>query len=133
MRLINYTKCIKREHKLYSIAGIAVPNGFTVSQLVILLYPIASLLIGFIISRPFKINMLNLLDNLSFYYTVFWLSIGLILGCSLTYIKVQHYSLGEYLRAYLSKKKSITTEPNIKKHFFKRKRISVDTIVRSEV
>ena len=77
--------------------------------------------------------MLNLLDNLSFYYTVFWLSIGIILGCSLTYIKVQHYSLGEYLKAYLSKKKSITTEPNIKKHFFKRSKISVDTIVRSEV
>lgn len=133
MRLINYTRCVKREHKLYSIMGISFPNGYTVSQVTIVLYPIVSSLIGFLLSKITHLNLYTLDTTLGMIYILFWLTLGGMIGISMNFVEVKNYKLGEYLRAYFSKKTIITTNQDLKEHMFVKDNILVDTIVRSEV
>ena len=134
MKLINYTSCIKREHRVYSIFGFAVPQGVTISSMTIIFYPIISLVIGYLISIPLKVNMFNFMRlDWNGVYLFFWAVLGGGIGWFLKFFEIQHYKAGEYLKAYFKKRRSITTNPDVRKHNFVKKRVIIDTLFRSEL
>lgn len=106
LTLYNYSSLKTRDTKIYNVGGYNISGGMSVDFLKIVA-PVAAVFVfvGFLISLVFRIDMFNPFGaHFVWQYTVFWIAIGIGVGCGLYYIQFSGYRLYEYLIAYFKPK-----------------------------
>lgn len=112
----NYSSVMKREGRIYSLGLAYIPGGISV-KFVKVVAPIflGILLLGFLLSFPLGINMLNpLAANLSLWYLFTWVGIGFIAAWALWGIPLGGYRLYEYVLARMRVKHVISATSRLK-------------------
>lgn len=107
MIIYNYSSLQKRDTKIYNVGGYNIAGGFSVDFLTVV-GPVflAVTSVGFLLSIPFGINFLNPFgEHFIFGYTLFFIVLGIAIGCGLWYIPIAGYRLYQYLLAYFKPKK----------------------------
>lgn len=107
MILYNYSSLQKRDTKIYNVGGYNLAGGFSVEFLKVV-GPAALIvtLLGAILSIPFGISFFNpFSEKFIWQFTVFFILLGIGIGCGLWYIQFSGYRLYQYLGAYFKPKK----------------------------
>ena len=130
MYLYNYSGLKDRDTKIYNVGGYNIAGGFSV-QFLTVVGPVflVFLILGAILGAFFGISMIPMTDGFSLKWLLFWLFVGIGIGCALWYIQFSGYRLYQYLIAYFKPKKVYTNDFRIKE--FKLTNIKVKGFIKN--
>lgn len=131
MVLFNYSSLKNRDTKIYSIGGHNIAGGLSINWISVVGPAIlVFIILGWLISIPFKINFFNPLgDNFVPAFTLIFLGLGIVCGCLLWYVQFSGYRLYQYLIAYFKPKKVYTNE--FKTREYKFNKIKIDSMIKT--
>ena len=130
-RCPNYTTLKSREQKIYKFGDTKLNGGqgipLTTLYIVVPLGAL-TLIIGAIVGSIINKSYIPWAENFGLFHTMFWLSLGPVIGLILYRCQFSGYRLYEYLLAYMRRKKVYSND--ITRSEVKHTKVSVNTFIK---